>query len=202
MVNAGGAGAFFFIPNLTAEEAALMRAIEIQATFAAAALAELKQWLAITTPHDDALLANLLTAAHSMCQRFTGIYPLQTTVVETLRASSEWRELSARPVMMVRGVVAQDVYGTPRILDSGDFALDPVPGGAMRFRLTRACTEPRVEIKYDAGVAADWTQLDDGLRHGIIRYAADQYRKRDNAEEERPPAAVSALWRPWREVRL
>lgn len=179
-----------------------MRAIEIQATYAAAALAELKQWLAITTTHDDPLLAGLLKSAHALCQRFTGVFPLQTTITETVPASSHWRDLSARPVMMMRAVVAVNVYGVPRVLDPGDFAIDQEGGDAMRFRLLRACTEPRIELKYDAGLASDWSQLDDGLRHGIIRYAADQYRQRDRAENDRPPAAVSALWQPWREMRL
>ena len=179
-----------------------MRAIEIQATYAAAALAELKQWLAITTTQDDALLGQLIASAHSMCQRFTGIFPLQTTVAETVPASSEWRELSGRPVMMVRSVVALSLYGVPRVLDPADFAIDQVASGAVHFRLSRPCAEPRIEIKYDAGVVSDWSQLEDGLRHGMIRYAADQYRQRDRADNDKPPAAVSALWRPWREVRL
>ena len=179
-----------------------MRAIEIQATYAATALAELKQWLAITTTHDDALLGHLIASAHSMCQRFTGIFPLQTTVAETVMASSDWRELAGRPVMMVRGVVALSLYGVPRVLDPADFEIDQVRSGGIRFRLARPCAEPRIEIKYDAGMVSDWSQLDDGLRHGIIRYAADQYRQRDRPDNDKPPSAVSALWRPWREVRL
>ena len=58
-----------------------MRAIEIKASYAAAALAELKQWLAITTTGEDALLASLIDSAVAMCRRFTGILPLRATVV-------------------------------------------------------------------------------------------------------------------------
>ena len=179
-----------------------MRAIEIQATYAAAALAELKQWLAITTTHDDELLATLLNGALSMCQRFTGIYPLQTTLAETIPARGDWRSLTAKPALLLRSVVALDAYGSPRILASTDFEIDQQADGTMRFRLRRGLSEQRIEIKYDAGLANDWVQLDDGLRHGIVRYAADQYRQRDRADGDRPPAAVSALWRPWRQVRL
>ncbi len=35
-------------------------------------LAALKQWLAISTPHEDALLERLLVVAWQTCARFTG----------------------------------------------------------------------------------------------------------------------------------
>ena len=49
---------------------------------------------------------------------------------------------------------------------------------------------------------AEWTALDSGLRHGIVRFAAHQYRQRDTGEEAQIPASVAALWRPWRSLRL
>lgn len=87
-------------------------------------LAELKQWLAIATPNDDALLTRLLESAWQMCLRFTGL------------------------------------------------------------------------------PASEWADLDEALRHGIIRYAAHHYRERDSGGAVQPPAAVAALWYPWRMVRL
>lgn len=36
-------------------------------------LAELKQWLAISTTHDDALLLRLLETAWYVCRQFTGM---------------------------------------------------------------------------------------------------------------------------------
>ena len=36
-------------------------------------LQELKQWLAITTTHEDALLLRLLEASWQVCQQFTGM---------------------------------------------------------------------------------------------------------------------------------
>ncbi len=50
--------------------------------------------------------------------------------------------------------------------------------------------------------ATTWSEIDVALRHGIIRFAAHQYRERDNGPGEQMPAAVAALWRPWRMVRL
>ena len=89
-------------------------------------LAALKQWLAISTPHEDALLERLLTVAYHTCV----------------------------------GVVA------------------------------------------DSALAEDWADVAAPLREGIIRFAAHLYRDRDGASEREPPAAVAALWRPWRALRL
>ena len=49
--------------------------------------------------------------------------------------------------------------------------------------------------------AAEWSALDEALRHGIVRFAAHQYRERDEGTAPLP-AAIAALWRPYRPVRL
>ncbi|WP_346729392.1 head-tail connector protein [Qipengyuania pacifica] len=49
--------------------------------------------------------------------------------------------------------------------------------------------------------AAEWNALDETLRHGIVRFAAHQYRERDEGTAPLP-AAIAALWRPYRPVRL
>lgn len=90
-----------------------------------APLAALKQWLAISTPHEDALLERLLVVAHGTCAVFTG----------------------------------------------------------------------------DA-LADDWGEVAPPLNEGIIRFAAHLYRDREAASLREPPAAVAALWRPYRMVRL
>ncbi len=77
-------------------------------------LAELKQWLAISTTGEDALLLRLLESAWQVCLQFTG---------------SE---------------------------------------------------------------AAEWAELDPALRHGIVRFAAHQYRERDEGPAERLPSAIAA----------
>lgn len=87
-------------------------------------LAALKQWLAISTPQEDALLARLLVVAWQTCERFVG-----------------------------------------------------------------------------AALPLAWAEVPPALNEGILRFAAHLYRERDGAESE-PPAAVAALWRPYRVLRL
>ena len=89
-------------------------------------LAALKQWLAISTPSEDALLERLLTVAYETCGGFVGA----------------------------------------------------------------------------AALPEDWADIPPSLAEGILRFAAHLYRARDHADESAPPAAVAALWRPWRALRL
>ena len=48
----------------------------------------------------------------------------------------------------------------------------------------------------------DWNALPTALAEGIVRFAAWLYRERDGAVDRPPPAAVAALWRPYRAMRL
>lgn len=54
----------------------MKRAIVAAATLAPAALAELKDWLGITTTGEDTSLAAQLRAALETCEAFTGTMPL------------------------------------------------------------------------------------------------------------------------------
>ena len=72
---------------------------------------------------------------------------------------------------------------------------------AAQLRLRRGPFVSRVVATLEAGLAADWAHLPDGLRHGILRFAAYLHREGEAAAAE-PPAAIAALWRPWRVLRL
>lgn len=89
-------------------------------------LGALKQWLAISTPGEDALLTRLLAVAYETCESFVGA----------------------------------------------------------------------------AALPDDWADLPPSLSEGILRFAAYLYRERDDTKSAEPPAAVAALWRPYRELRL
>lgn len=179
-----------------------MRVISAPASLADGPLEELRQWLAISTDADDPLLVNLLGAAHAMCERFTGLVPLKCEIRERFLASSLVHRLASRPIIELLDVTAMSSVYDRRLLQDADFVLELEEEGAARLELHRATDEPQVEIRFYAGLESEWSQLDQSLRHGIIRYAAHQYRERDTDGDENPPAAVAALWRPWRRLRL
>lgn len=181
----------------------MKRAIVTPATVPTPAVAELKQWLGITTTHDDAPLAALLRIALDMCEAFTGQMPLETTCEEILPAGGGWLCLSTRPIQTITAVHALAADGARTALPSDGFELDLAADGGGRVRLRRSVSTSRVAVRFNAGIAADWSSLPPALRHGMLRLSAYQHREREGDRATlQPPAAVAALWRPWRRMRL
>ena len=177
------------------------RVIIMPADVAGAPLAELKDWLAITGAAEDALLTALLRAALDMCEAFTGTVPLEVVGEETIAAPGGWQRLSTRPIQAIVGVdaITSDRARIP--LDPAAYALDLEADGGALVRIVQPGGAGRVAVRFSAGLAADWPALPPGLRHGIVRLAAHHYRERDSGAAA-PPAAVAALWRPWRRLRV
>src|SRR5690606_6495937 len=67
----------------------------------AAAVDELKAWLAITNNGEDAALADLLRASLDMCEAFTGRLPISCLCEEVHEVRSGWQALLAEPVISV-----------------------------------------------------------------------------------------------------
>ena len=181
----------------------MKRAIVVPAVLAGAALDELKDWLAITTSKDDAALTALLLAALEMCEAFTGQMPLEATCEEILPADTCWRGLQTRPIQAVTGIEGIPAEGARFALAADVYAIDLDADGGAHVRIINQGAAGRIAVRFVAGLASDWVGLPDGLRHGIIRLAADGYRRRDgDGTGSQPPTAVAALWRPWRRMRL
>lgn len=180
----------------------MKRAIIAPAAPAPEALAELKQWLAITTPREDESLARLIAAALELCESFTGSLPLECTCEENVAATAAWQLLATRPVQAVVSVAGIGPAGERFALAADAYEIELDGDGGARLRLLRADGARRIAVRVVAGLAPTWRDLPDGLRHGVIRCAAHLHRQRDGAGEALPPAAVTALWRPWRRMRL
>ena len=189
-----------------------MRVILTHAAIAAAPLDAAKQWLAISGPRDDALLTDLLASALRICETFIGSFPLLTTLREDLAASTQWQSFVSHPVTAITGVEAVGTDNSRRPLGPGDYTIETAFDGTAAIRLATPIPEPHIAMTMEVGLAADWATLDPALRQGIIRLAAHYYRERDYHERESgargslsasaPPAAVAALWQPWRRLRL
>jgi uncharacterized phiE125 gp8 family phage protein len=168
-----------------------------------AALAELKDWLGITTAQDDAPLGQLLRTALELCEDFTGRMPLATTCEEMLGVSGGWQRLATRPVQAITVVEGVPADGARFPLASAAYELDFDTDGGGAIRVLSPGAARRIAVRFIAGIAPDWAALPDTLRHGVIRLAAHQHRARESdGAAPIPPAAVTALWRPWRRMRL
>lgn len=181
----------------------MKRAIIVPAAPAPEALAELKQWLAITTTGDDASLQRLVAVALELGESFTGSMLLESTCEELVPASGDWQSLCTRPVQAVVAVEAVTIAGQRALLDVGAYSVELLGDGGARVRLTGGAAEARqLAVRFIAGLASSWAMLPDGLRHGVIRCAAHLHRQSETGTADALPAAVAALWRPWRRMRL
>lgn len=176
---------------------------------------EARAFLRIETSEEDASLAGFLRVARELCEAFTGQVMIATRFRETAAASrlaaagaglfggARAMPLSRQPVRSVTNVTAINASGTRTALAQGDFALEE--DGRGEGRLVIYAVPPgtvRVEADYWAGMGSDWNAVPEALRQGMLRLAAHLYAYRDRPDDTGPPAAVAALWRPFRKSRL
>lgn len=165
----------------------------------AASVAEAKAYLRVEDAGEDALIARLIATATQLCERFTGQTLVARTVTEIIGATGEWRRLRATPVRGIAAVEGLAATGAPFALPVDAYAIDIDASGDGWVRVRGP---GRAQVTMEAGLAADADALPEPLRQGILRLVAHLYAHRDEADEEGPPAAVVALWRPWRRMRL
>jgi uncharacterized phiE125 gp8 family phage protein len=85
---------------------------------------------------------------------------------------------------------------------AGDHSIDIDANGDGWVRVTEAIDGKRVRVGFTAGLATEWSEVPEPLRQGVVRLAAHLYTHRAASDGAGPPAAVTALWRPWRRMRL
>ena len=180
----------------------MKRVIVTPAVLPPSALAELKQWLAISTTQDDAPLAALLRASIDMCESFTGTMPITAECEEVLAVTGAWQLLEVRPVQAITAVYGIPADGARFALPAADYSIDLDADGGGRVLIANPGSAGRIAVRATAGLAASWDTLPEALRHGILRLAAHQHRERETSGAGPLPAAVAALWRPWRRLRL
>ena len=163
-----------------------------------------KGFLRVERADEDGLIAALVVAAAEHCEGFTGQALLARGFVETMPASRAWQRLTRTPVRAITSVEALPAEGPAQPLASALYAIDIDAKGDGWVRLTALGEARRIRVGYQAGVAGAWADLPAVLRHGILRLAAHFYTHRaaEGARPAEPPAAVTALWRPYRRLRL
>lgn len=166
----------------------------------AAAIGEAKSYLRIEGADEDALIERLMRSAAEICERFTGQALTMRGFTETLPASFRWTRLGRTPVAAITRIEALDGTGAASALDPAAYATDIDANGDGWVRVTDAGGATRVRVTFQAGLAAEWGGLPDSLRQGAVRLAAHLYVHRDPERGGGPPAAVTALWRPWRRM--
>lgn len=167
----------------------------------AVSLAEAQAYLRIESGEEEALLAGLIRTASALCEQFTGRLLVARPFVERLRASGEWQRLARTPVRSIGSLAAVQPVGPAMPLPAEAYAVDVDAAGDGWVRLTGAGEARLVEVAGIAGMAEDSNGVPEPLRQGILRLTAHLFGSRDGDGGE-PPAAVTALWRPYRRMRI
>ena len=164
-------------------------------------LAEAKAFVRVEHAGEDALIEGLLRTAAELCERFTGLVTLARTFDEVLPVKSGWHRLGRSPVRAIASVEGLDETSAAVPFAPEAYQIDIDAEGGGWLRVVAAGEAERVRVGYEAGLAAAWADLPEPLRHGIVRLAAHLHARRTDADAQ-PPAAVTALWRPWRRLTI
>lgn len=161
------------------------------------AIEEAKAFLRIVDGSEDALIAGFIRAATGLAEAFTGQALIVRDVAETALVAPTWQRLKTAPCVAIAAI---DAFGGATPGPAYESDIDLSGNGWVRIIDPRGSA--RVTVRYRAGLAADWNGVPEPLRLGIVRLVSHFHAHRDAADAGGPPAAVAALWRPWRRLRL
>jgi uncharacterized phiE125 gp8 family phage protein len=161
-------------------------------------IGEAQAFARIETGEEEALLAGLIRSATALCEAFTGQLLMARGFEDMLPGGGAWQRLSITPVRAIETVERIAVDGSTVALLPGEYEVDIDSRGDG---WVRAPGDGRVRVSGQAGMADDANGVPEPLRQGILRLVAHLHSCRDSEGGE-PPAAVTALWRPYRRMRL
>lgn len=159
-------------------------------------LSEAQAFARVETGVEEAVLAGLVRTASALCEAFLGQVVIARPFAENVQASSDWRRLEVIPVRSIGG---SSQGGIP--LPPNAFATDIDSTGCGWFRITSPGVTGVVTVSGSAGLALSQNGVPEPIRQGVLRLVAHLYAGRDGDGGE-VPAAVTALWRPYRRIRL
>ena len=178
---------------------------EMAAADLAAARAAARDHARITQSGEETVLDAQILAALGLCEAFCGCQMLSRTAAQILPARGDWQRLAARPVAAILSVEGIPAEGAGFALPVDAYAIDIDEDGNGMVRVIAPGAAGRVRVQYRAGLAPDWAALPAPIAQGIVRLAVHLFSSREmpgTPSAALPPAAVAALWRPWRRMGL
>lgn len=172
----------------------------VPASVVAELVAAAREFARVDAGEDAALLARLAATAVAAAEAFCGCAIFARLHEDLVAVAPGWQRLRGRPVSAIAGVAALPVAAAPFVLPVADYAVDIDAGGDGWVRVPAAGGAGRVAVSYTAGLAADWATCPPALAHGLVLLVAHLHSHRE--DELAPPAAVAALWRPFRRLQL
>lgn len=165
------------------------------ATVAAAAAAA-GQYLRVEA---EGVMLRCAETALSLAEQFCARTWIRRGHEEVLGIAPAWQRLAHDPVASITAATGLPAEGAPFALPVAAYAVDIEADGIGRVRVLAPGAAGRVTVRYVAGAGA-WDDLPPPVASGVVLLAAHLFEHREG--EAMPPAAVSALWRPFRRGRL
>ena len=162
----------------------------------AVTLSEAQAYVRIETGEEEAVVVGLIRTASALCESFLNQVVIAREFMVDVPASGGWERIGVTPVRAITEVASD---GVP--LAAADYSIDIDCSGDGWVRVADFVAAPRVQVTGTAGLAASENEVPEPIRHGILRLVAHLFMARDGEGGE-PPAAVTALWRPYRRMRL
>jgi uncharacterized phiE125 gp8 family phage protein len=159
-------------------------------------LTEAQAYARVETGEEEALLAGLVRTASGLCEAFLGQVVIARPFTERVQASGDWQRLRVAPVRSIEAITVDSIA----ILASA-YSTDIDSNGCGWVRLVNPQAGAIVEVSGTAGMASGQNEVPEPIRQGVLRLAAHLFAARDGEGGE-VPAAVTALWRPYRRMRL
>lgn len=176
-----------------------MAVVTMEAGALVVGLAECKAALRLERDDEDGVLAGHIRTAMALCEAFIGQWLIEREGEQRLACDLAWQQLQASPVQAIT-----DVFLAGEALAAGwesDIGADG-SGWVRLIGLPPGATPATLVVRFRAGLGTDWNNVPEPLRAGVVRLVSHLFSHRDAADGGPPPAAVAALWRPWRRMQL
>ncbi|MCC2977390.1 hypothetical protein LK533_11980 [Sphingomonas sp. PL-96] len=162
----------------------------------AAALAHLR----MAATNEAAVLEQAAATAFAVCETFTGHALIARDWQAVVPAAASWTPLPVQPVTAITRVEGLPAEGSAFPLPAGNHAIDLTADGVGWVKAMLPGSAGRLRICFRAGLAEAWETLPAPISQGMVLLIAHLFASGSAGGE--PPAAVAALWRPWRRLRL
>jgi uncharacterized phiE125 gp8 family phage protein len=160
--------------------------MEVPAPVIAGAVAAARGMLRLEGHGEDAVLTGLVRTALEAAEIWCGQAMVARRCEDVLTGTGGWQVLRQRPVTAIT-----EVAGVPL----ADHAIDIGAEGRGRVMLPAGVT---ATVRYVAGQAARWGAVPGPVAQGVVMLAVHLWERRGG--DAAPPAAVAALWRPYRRL--
>ncbi|MEM6682215.1 MAG: head-tail connector protein [Pseudomonadota bacterium] len=163
-------------------------------------IGEVKTFLRLDDEAEMARLGALIRAAREACELFVGSALITRTVRLRQTLMAERFYLRSGPV---QGITALSAFqgADETILNAADYALCET-AGRWHINICDVAIGQLIQVDYVIGLGGDWNAVPEAIRQGLLRLIAHQYEHRSDPSVAALPHAVTALWQPYRALRI